>query len=202
MKERYPEVAQNLGLFKFPGRRQRETPVANIRGAVELVLLLPGHHAARIRRQAASLLVRYLGGDGSLVDEVCRLRGFQEELAAQNPEDPRRVFGEAVEAAAPALGEQQLARVCTDIVTRLLPEGDGAPGRAPCYLGGTTAREPQRPCSKEGASAQPPHCQGHLTGRQATTNRSLPRSEKAGRQQLEPRAQEFRAIVRCASPGA
>jgi hypothetical protein len=123
VKERYPEVAQNLGLFKFPGRRQRETPVANIRGAVELVLLLPGHHAARIRRQAASLLVRYLGGDGSLVDEVCRLRGFQEELAVQNPEDPRRIFGEAVEAAGDdtVVGEQQLARVCTDIVTRLLP---------------------------------------------------------------------------------
>jgi hypothetical protein len=110
VKERYPEVAQNLGLFKFPGRRQRETPVANIRGAVELVLLLPGHHAARIRRQAASLLVRYLGGDGSLVDEVCRLRGFQEELAVQNPEDPRRVFGEAVEAAAPVLAEQVLSK--------------------------------------------------------------------------------------------
>jgi hypothetical protein len=122
VKERYPEVAQNLGLFKFPGRRQRETPVANIRGAVELVLLLPGHYAARIRHQAASLLVRFLGGDTSLVDEVCRIRGLQQELAVLNPEDPRRVFGEAVEAGStPVVGEQQLARVCTDIVARLLP---------------------------------------------------------------------------------
>jgi len=40
VKERYPEVTQNLGLFKFPGSRQRETAVANIRGAVELLLLL------------------------------------------------------------------------------------------------------------------------------------------------------------------
>ena len=33
VKERFPEVAQNLGLYKFPGRRQRETPVVNVRGA-------------------------------------------------------------------------------------------------------------------------------------------------------------------------
>ena len=58
IKERFPEVAQNLGLYKFPGRRQRDTPVANIRGAIELCLLLPGRHAARIRRQAAGLLTR------------------------------------------------------------------------------------------------------------------------------------------------
>ena len=42
--------------------------MANIRGAIELVLLPPGRHAAQVRRQAASLLVRYLVGD--IVDEV------------------------------------------------------------------------------------------------------------------------------------
>lgn len=120
VKERFPEVARNLGLYKFPGRRQRETPVVNIRGAIELVLLLPGRHAARVRREAASLLTRYLGGDLALVDEICRNRGLQEELAVRRPDDPRRVFGEAVEAAAP-MGEQQLARVCSDIVTRTVP---------------------------------------------------------------------------------
>ena len=62
VKERFPEVARNLGLYKFPGRRQRETPVANIRGAIELVLLLPGRHAARVRREAASLLDSLSGG--------------------------------------------------------------------------------------------------------------------------------------------
>ena len=123
VRDRLPEVSQNLSDFKFPGRGQRETPVANIRGAIELVLLLPGRHAAQVRRQAASLLVRYWGGDIALVDEICRNRGMQEELAAQNPNDPRRAFGEAVEAAAPAsvIDEPQLARVCTDVVTCTLP---------------------------------------------------------------------------------
>ena len=120
VKERFPEVAQNLGLYKFQGRRQRETPVANIRGAIELVFLLPGRHAARVRREAASLLARYLGGDQTLVDEICRNRGLQEELAVRSPDDPRRFAGETVEAAAP-MGEQQLARVCSDIVTRAVP---------------------------------------------------------------------------------
>ena len=124
VRERHPEVSQNLSDFKFPGRGQRETPVANIRGAVELVLLLPGRHAAQVRRQAASLLVRYLGGDIALVNEVCRIRGLQEELAVQRPEDPRRIFGEAVEAASTdggAVVGEQLARLCTDIVARTLP---------------------------------------------------------------------------------
>ena len=98
VKERHPEVTQILGDFKFRGRGQKNTPVIGIRGAVELILLLPGQQAARVRRQAAELLCRYLGGDISLVEEVCRLRGFQEELAAGAPEDPRRVFGGAVEA--------------------------------------------------------------------------------------------------------
>ena len=81
VKNRYPEVAQNLGLFKFSGRAQRNTPVATCRWVVDLVMLLPGRHAALVRKQACELLVRYLGGDMSLISEVCTLRGFQEQLA-------------------------------------------------------------------------------------------------------------------------
>ena len=87
-------------------------------------MLLQGHQAARVRRQAAELLCRFLGGDLAIVDEVCAIRGFQEQLAADRPDDPRRIFGEAVEAAASGssgtVGEQ-LARVCTDIVAHALP---------------------------------------------------------------------------------
>ena len=90
---RYPEV-HSVGVnFRFAGRGQRDTPVASVRGIVEIIMLLPGQQAARVRRQAAELLCRYLGGDLALVDEVCRIRGFQEEMAAQRPEDPRRIFG-------------------------------------------------------------------------------------------------------------
>ena len=120
---RFPEVHGNGVNFKFPGRGQRNTPVAGVRGIVEIIMMLPGYQAARVRCQAAELLCRWFGGDLTIIDEVCKNRGLQEELAVQNPEDPRRLFGEAVEAAGstPVVGEQQIARVCTNIVARLLP---------------------------------------------------------------------------------
>ncbi len=80
-------------------------------------MLLPGQHAARVRRQAAELLCRYLGGDLALVDEVCRSRGFQEQLAVYAPEDPRRLFGEVVEATAGGSQLTQLLAVMNERMT-------------------------------------------------------------------------------------
>ena len=117
-------------------------------------MLLQGRTAARVRRQAAELLVRYLGpslrrtrvlqhenaasrlrvsrlcsssaydsgGDISLVDEVCRLRGLQEDLAVEEPDHPMRAFGEAVEAASGSVVATQLARACTDALALALPD--------------------------------------------------------------------------------
>ena len=42
----HPEVHSNGVNFKFPGRGQRETPVMEVRGTVEVVMLLPGKRAA------------------------------------------------------------------------------------------------------------------------------------------------------------
>ncbi len=78
VKERYPELAQDFGTYKFPGRRQRDTAVCDARSLAELAMLLPGKHAARVRKAAAELLVKFLGGDLSLVDDVVRNRGIQE----------------------------------------------------------------------------------------------------------------------------
>ena len=50
----FPEV-HSVGVnFKSPGRGQWETPVTDARGIIEVVMLLPGRHAARVRRQAAT----------------------------------------------------------------------------------------------------------------------------------------------------
>ena len=85
-------------------------------------MLLPGQHAARVRRQAAELVCRFLGGDTTLVDEVCRIRGFQEELAANRPDDPRRVFGEAVESSTSNNPTPlTLAKACTDALAAAVP---------------------------------------------------------------------------------
>jgi hypothetical protein len=93
-KEHSAVVAGWDNLHKFPGSGQRPTPVVDARGAVEILMLLPGRVAAHFRRSAADVIVRYLGGDPSLVDEVAANRLIQEQL----PEDhPSRIFGQTVE---------------------------------------------------------------------------------------------------------
>jgi hypothetical protein len=55
--------------------------------------------AAQSRRQAAQLMIRYLGGDLSLIEEIEGNRQLQERLATEDPTNPLRIFGVAVEAA-------------------------------------------------------------------------------------------------------
>ena len=81
----------------FSGIAQ-STPVATAAEMVEIVWQLPG--TAEFRRNCAQTVVRYLGGDESLVDEIRRNRAAQERLARDNPTHTARVFGEAVEAEA------------------------------------------------------------------------------------------------------
>ena len=59
IEEKYAEVKERTGLFKFPGERQRDTPVTDVRGMVEIIMLVPGRQAGRVRRTAAEILVRY-----------------------------------------------------------------------------------------------------------------------------------------------
>ena len=94
LKEQFPEVTTNCSLFKFPGKGQRDTPITCARGVVAIVMLLPGRAAARVRKEAASTLVRYLGGDLSMVEELARNYLTQQEL---DEDDPMRIFGQAVE---------------------------------------------------------------------------------------------------------
>ena len=68
----------------------------------------------------------WLGGDLRLIDEVCRIRGLQEQLAAHRPGDPRRVFGLEVEAAPVPDGTvgEQLPRMLTTVNQRLRSQED------------------------------------------------------------------------------
>ena len=63
--------------------------------------------------------MQILGGDLALVDEVCRIQGFQEKLAVQAPEDPRRLFGEVVEANTMNTGGSQLAQILATMNERM-----------------------------------------------------------------------------------
>jgi len=106
-----------IAKFKFPGRGRQTIDVAPLATALEFAFLLPGKAAANIRRQAATLMVRYLGGDTTLVEEVYSNRRSQESLSTI-PEDQRtvqeqatRLCGEAVEVqdqpAVPVLTSEQ-----------------------------------------------------------------------------------------------
>ena len=52
----------------------------------------------------------------AIIDEVCALRGFQEQLAVRAPEDPRRLFGEVVEA---TVCGSQLAQILANMNERM-----------------------------------------------------------------------------------
>ena len=92
--EKFPEVSTLCCTFKFPGQGLVHIPVTCARGIVTITMLLPGRAAAGVRREAANCLVRFLGGDMSMVAEIAQNRLTQGEL---DEEHPARIFGQAVE---------------------------------------------------------------------------------------------------------
>ena len=74
LKERHPEVITFCDDFQFPGQGQRPIPVADARGITEIIMLLPGNAAASFRKKSADVVVRYIGGDPSLVEEIAANR--------------------------------------------------------------------------------------------------------------------------------
>ena len=96
LKERYSEVVTICNDFKFAGSGQKDTPVTNARGAVVIMNLLSGEKAAKFRLASADIIVRYLGGDETLIGEIRRNQEIQETAGETNPV---RLFGEAVDAA-------------------------------------------------------------------------------------------------------
>ena len=105
--DQFPEV-NTLGVnFRFSGRGQRDTPVTDAEGIVTILMILPGHAAATARQAAASVIVRYLGGDLSLVQEVMQNHELQADL---DPEHPAAFFGQSVQPSEPTPYEMEMAR--------------------------------------------------------------------------------------------
>lgn len=94
MCAQYPEVLAGCESYEFPGQGQRPTPVTDARGAVMIMNLLPGPAAARFRQTSADIVVRFLGGDETLIAEIQANHELQERVDDNNP---IRLFGEAVE---------------------------------------------------------------------------------------------------------
>ena len=108
-RDSFPEVTSLSSNFKFPGRGQRHTPVTDAEGITQIIMLLPGRAAAIARQSAANVLVRYLGGDVSLVREIMANRDMQASL---EPEQPASIFGQSVRQG-PTPHEIEMARNAT-----------------------------------------------------------------------------------------
>ena len=97
LRSKYSDIHEKIMDIKFPGRKQKLTPAAELQTLVEVIMLLPGARAGLVRVDAAKLFIRYHGGDLGMVDEVMRKREMQDDLRLEQPENPRRLFGEDVE---------------------------------------------------------------------------------------------------------
>lgn len=70
VQEHYTAIMEKCHTFQFPGQGQNPTPVADVATIIEIINVLPGHRAAKFRASGAKVLVRVLGGDETLVDEI------------------------------------------------------------------------------------------------------------------------------------
>ncbi|GAQ93216.1 hypothetical protein KFL_013640020, partial [Klebsormidium nitens] len=94
-------------LHKFGGRGQNDTPVTDARGFVTILNYLSGARAAQFRTRCADTIVRYLGGDETLVSEIRRIREAQETMPDNHP---MRMFGQDVEVRRPERDPEDEAR--------------------------------------------------------------------------------------------
>ena len=165
----HPELATICSQYKFNDKGRgshQQTPAADARGVVHILMVLPGQGAGLFRMNAADVLVRYLGGDPELVTEVWANRRAQEELAREQPEHPARLFGEAVEAQ--AAGPLAVAAQATSAPPALAEEPDLARELALAQIAReraqTTALMAQ--AKKDDAKGKLAHLQGMELARQ------------------------------------
>lgn len=70
LQSQYQEVVSDIDYVKFAGKGSRETPATDIATIIQIINVLTGPRAARFRMAGAKVLVRVLGGDPSLIDEI------------------------------------------------------------------------------------------------------------------------------------
>ena len=96
--------------FRFPGQRGPAAEVVSISTALQIIVLLPRKAAAAVRLKASVLLVRFLGGDLSLIAQIYDMNQLQRHLQEHWPEHPLARFGEAA-AATSSAWPRHLAKV-------------------------------------------------------------------------------------------
>ena len=71
LSKSFKSEAQTFCLeFKFKGRGQQDQPVIQLKGAINLLMWLPGDRAKSFRSKASEILFRYFEGDERLISEI------------------------------------------------------------------------------------------------------------------------------------
>ena len=89
-KNHKEEIVQFLDYSKFG--KTKATPVINVQGMVKLLFWLPGELAKQFRSKSAEVMIRYLGGDTSLIDEIKTI----DQEHNVNPNNIAQVFRQEV----------------------------------------------------------------------------------------------------------
>jgi hypothetical protein len=92
LKNHKEEVVTFCYNLQFPGSGQSKTPVVNVQGMVKLLFWLPGEMAKQFRSKSAETMIRYLGGDLTLIDEIKAI----DQMHVENPNNIAQVFREEV----------------------------------------------------------------------------------------------------------
>jgi hypothetical protein len=73
--------------------KTKKTPVVNVQGMVKLLFWLPGELAKQFRSKSAEVMIRYLGGDITLIDEIKAI----DQVHIENPNNVAQVFRQEVQ---------------------------------------------------------------------------------------------------------
>jgi hypothetical protein len=98
-EERIPKLSTaifgNTTMLPNRGGNRHPEAAADARQIVQVLWALPGD--SEFRKNSASVVVLYVGGDPRMVEEVISIRRAQEVLREEQPDHPARFFGETVE---------------------------------------------------------------------------------------------------------
>ncbi|MFZ9739571.1 MAG: hypothetical protein ACO3EZ_16350 [Prochlorotrichaceae cyanobacterium] len=82
LTERFSEVVTKCDSYKFPGKGQQETPVANRQNILYIIGLLPGAVGRAYREESAKVFLQYLEASPELAESV---------IDRATPEDLKRI---------------------------------------------------------------------------------------------------------------
>jgi hypothetical protein len=106
--DHHPSILQLVQKHKFNGAGQRLTPVTDAQGLVTIIQHLPGENADRFRSGAANILVRFLGGDTTLADDVHAIAAHHDAVnSGEAPANIMQIFHEAVNSGEEPISHEQ-----------------------------------------------------------------------------------------------